>query len=90
MLSQPQFQASSGLLAFTYINNGGPFPQKSVTLTNTGTQPLSFTSVTVAGPNASDFQNGLTNTCTSLAAGGSCTISVTYMPQTIPGHQWLS
>jgi hypothetical protein len=50
-----------------------------VTLTNTGSGSLSITSISIAGTNPSDF--GETNTCgTSVAAGASCAISVTFAP----------
>jgi hypothetical protein len=48
---------------------------KMITLTNTGTASLAVTSIVASG----DFTQ--TNTCgTSVAAGGKCTISVTFMP----------
>jgi len=52
---------------------------QAVVLTNTGNASLSITSISVTGTNASDF--GQTNTCgSSVAAGGNCTISVTFTP----------
>ena len=52
---------------------------QTVTLSNTGTASLSITSLTLTGTNASDFTQS--NTCgSSLAAGGNCTISVTFTP----------
>ena len=54
---------------------------QTVTLRNTGTASLSVTSV------ATSAQYAQTNTCgTSVAAGGSCTISVTFTP-TVTGTQ---
>jgi hypothetical protein len=51
---------------------------QSVTLTNTGSQTLHFTSLTVTG----DYSQS--NTCgTTLNAGASCTITVTFTP-TLP------
>jgi hypothetical protein len=50
-------------------------PPKTVALTNSGTGPLAITSIVATG----DFTQ--TNTCgTSLAAGASCDISVTFKP----------
>jgi len=50
-----------------------------VTLTNTGNIALTITSILITGTNAGDF--GRTYNCgTSLAAGSSCTISVTFKP----------
>ena len=52
---------------------------QSVTLTNSGNAALSVTGVTLAGTNASAFAQS--NTCgSSVAAGGTCTISVTFTP----------
>jgi hypothetical protein len=51
---------------------------QSVTLKNTGTTPLNISSIVAAG----DFSQ--TNTCgTSVAAGASCSISVTFTPTAI-------
>lgn len=50
-----------------------------VTLTNSGSATLNITSIAVTGANLTDFAQ--TNTCgTSVAAGASCTISVTFTP----------
>ena len=55
---------------------------QDVTLTNSGTAPLTIDSIGVAGANAADFAQ--TNTCpltpSTLAVGASCTISVTFAP----------
>src|ERR1039458_6818575 len=68
-----------------------PFPNTTVgttssalaaTLSNTGTAPLSISSISVAGTNPSDFAVSTgTNACgASLAAGSSCSIYVTFTP----------
>ena len=50
-----------------------------VTITNSGTAPLSISGITITGTNASAFAD--TTTCTNmLSAGNSCTISVTFTP----------
>src|SRR6266702_230632 len=55
---------------------------QTVTLTNSGTTPLSISSIALTGTNAADFAQ--TNTCpastNTLAAGSSCTISLTFTP----------
>jgi hypothetical protein len=52
-----------------------------LTVQNTGTAPLSFTSISLTGPNVGDFSE--TNTCgTSLDAGASCAVSVIFTPAT--------
>ena len=51
------------------------------TLTNTGSMTLSITGITITGTNPGDFSQ--TNTCTtSVGAGNSCTITVTFRPLT--------
>jgi hypothetical protein len=62
------------------VNVGSASPAQTFTLTNAGTAALPVTSVTLTGTNASAFTLG-TNTCgSSLAAGASCTISITFNP----------
>jgi hypothetical protein len=51
---------------------------QAVTLTNTGTTTVSVSALAVTGANASDFVQ--TNTCTSVAAGSTCTIAVLFTP----------
>jgi hypothetical protein len=52
---------------------------ETVMLCNTGTLALNVTNVTIAGTNGRDFAE--TNNCgTSVAAGASCTFSVTFTP----------
>jgi hypothetical protein len=51
-----------------------------VTLTNSGTVPLTISSITIAGANTSNFAQ--TNNCPgSLAAGANCQIGVTFSRQ---------
>ena len=55
-----------------------------VTLTNSGSAALTITSIGFAGTNASEFTQN--NNCgTALAAGASCTISVTFTPTAAGG-----
>ena len=52
---------------------------QTVTLTNTGTDSLNVTGITLAGSNASDFAQ--TNNCpTTLAINAFCTVNVTFSP----------
>ncbi|MGC9997852.1 MAG: choice-of-anchor D domain-containing protein [Terriglobia bacterium] len=53
---------------------------QTVTLTNTGTAALVVTNLAVVGANVGDFAE-IANTCRgSVAAGGTCTIGVTFTP----------
>ncbi|MGB7592112.1 MAG: DUF3443 family protein, partial [Terriglobia bacterium] len=69
--------ASTNTLTFSGVTVGTTSAAQSVTLTNAGTTPLAISSTTISG----DFSIS-NNTCgSSVAAGGSCTISVTFTPQ---------
>jgi hypothetical protein len=53
---------------------------ETVTLTNTGSAPLSISNLAVVGANLGDFAE-IAETCGgSVAAGGACTIGVTFTP----------
>jgi centrosomal CEP192-like protein len=55
---------------------------QAITLTNSGSAPLTISSIALSGTNSGDFAE--TNTCpassSSLAAGANCMISVTFTP----------
>ena len=61
--------------------NSTPMPA-TITLTNSGTAPLTITGIAKAGTNAAEFT--ATGTCVgasvSVAAGGTCTIGATFTP----------
>ena len=57
---------------------GGLTEMQTVTISNTGGQPLGINGVSIAGADASAFMQ--TNDCTTLAQGESCTVDVTFMP----------
>ena len=73
--SSPTLTASPSSLSFGNQNTGSTSAAKTVTVSNTGTGSASISSVSAAAPFAQ------TNTCgSSLAAGASCTVSVTFSP----------
>jgi hypothetical protein len=75
----PVAVVSATSLAFGNQKQQTTSAPKAVTLSNTGTAPLTINSIAIGGTNAGDFQQA--NTCGgSLAAGGNCTISVTFKP----------
>jgi hypothetical protein len=66
-------------LAFGNQRVGTTSSSQPATLTNSGNAALSITGIAVTGTNAADYAQS--NTCpASLAAGASCTISVTFTP----------
>ena len=69
----------SANLSFGDVPVGTTSPPQNITLTNVGTTALSIYGITLTGADAGDFAQ--TNTCgSSVAAGASCTISVTFTP----------
>ena len=52
---------------------------ESLTIANTGSAPLKVTSVSLGGTNAADFSVSA-NTCSTVATGATCTISVSFKP----------
>jgi hypothetical protein len=66
-------------LSFGTVPIGTTTPAKTMTLSNVGTTTLTISGIAMTGANAGDFAQ--THTCTSsLAAGASCNISVTFRP----------
>lgn len=71
---------SPATVNFGVVSIGTTTLPQNVTLTNIGTTVLRISSVSVSGLNAGDFAQ--THTCgSSLAAGASCTVSVTFRPR---------
>ncbi|HEX3820121.1 MAG TPA: choice-of-anchor D domain-containing protein [Candidatus Sulfotelmatobacter sp.] len=88
----PQTVALSGIgtyvvispvsLAFGNVTVGMSSAAQTVTVTNTAKTAMAVRSVAVTGANIKDFAE--TNTCgTSVGAGASCSISVTFTPTAI-------
>jgi hypothetical protein len=68
-------------LTFPPTKVGHTTPAKTVTLTNVSTSAVSISGINIVGAGMSDFSI-TTNTCgSSVAGGGTCTISVTFTPQ---------
>jgi hypothetical protein len=76
---QTTAQVSSTSLAFGDQSINTTSPPQTLTLTNIGSAAITVSGITITGSNSSDFAQ--TNTCgTSLAAGASCAINVTFTP----------
>ncbi len=68
-------------LTFASQATGTSSAAQAVTVMNTGTASLTFTSITIAGTHAADFKLAPASTCTgAVAPAATCTISVTYNP----------
>jgi len=78
----PWLQANPQALKYGTVQVGSTTPAKSVTLTNVGSAPMTFSDIAVAGTNPGDFVD-LTETCTSLARlepGDACTAELAFRP----------
>jgi len=79
--SQGVTQLSANSVAFGSVVVDTTSPAKKIALENTGSASLSISSVAVSGMYASRFAQS--NNCgKTLAAGASCTISLTFSPNT--------
>ena len=75
----PQVSLSPATLVFPSITVGATAAAKSITLSNGGGAALNLVGITIGGAASADFSQ--TNNCgSSLAAGSSCTISVSFTP----------
>jgi len=75
----PQAALTPATANFGNITSETTSAAQTFTLTNGGNAPLTISGITLTGTNASDFAD--TTACGStLAAGGSCTIAVTFTP----------
>jgi len=78
----PEAKLSPTSLTFSSEGVGTVSAAQTITLTDSGTDTLKFSSIAVTGTNATDFKQ--TNTCgTSIVAAASCTISVTFDPTAV-------
>lgn len=77
--ASPAVTLSTSSLSFGNQTTGVASTAQSVTVTNSGSATLTLTNLAVTGTNASDFTQ-ITTCGSSLAAGGNCTVSVTFTP----------
>jgi hypothetical protein len=80
--SSPGVSLTPTSLNFGAVATGVTSPVRTVTLKNVGTAALTITSIAVTGTDAGDFPKTATSCGSSLAAGASCTVSVTFKPTT--------
>jgi predicted small lipoprotein YifL len=79
----PAVTIAPSSLAFDPQVVGTTSDAQTVTLTNSGTDTLNISSITLGGTNANQFA---TTTCgATLAVGGHCTIDVTFHPTSMNG-----
>jgi hypothetical protein len=75
----PQAVLTPSSLSFPSTTVGATSAAQTLTLSNPGTATLSISGVIVTGANTADFAE-TSNCSTSLAAGATCTINVTFTP----------
>jgi len=81
----PAASLSATSLSLGNQNVGTTSAAQTLILTDTGTAPLTVTSIVVTGSNAGDFAQ--TNTCgSSVAAGATCTLTVSFTPSAAGGR----
>ena len=78
----PGVSFSPTSLAFGNHKVGTTSSPKNVTLTNTGNATLSISSISLTGNNPGDFSQ-VNNCGSSLSAGKTCTITVTFKPKAV-------
>jgi Bacterial Ig-like domain (group 3)/Abnormal spindle-like microcephaly-assoc'd, ASPM-SPD-2-Hydin len=78
-LAAPVVTLGASSLVFASTTIGTSTAAKTVTVTNSGTAPLTITRITIGGTTPVDYAQ--TNNCTtSLAVKASCTVSVVFKP----------
>jgi archaellum component FlaF (FlaF/FlaG flagellin family) len=88
LIQSPSVSLIPASIAFGNQHVGSTSSPQKVILTNSGSATLSVSSISTAGLNSGDFQQ--TNSCgTTLLAGSSCSISVTFSP-TATGNRTAS
>ena len=80
VFAEPRAVVSPSSLTFPKTIAGSSAAPQSVTLTNTGTQPLHVASAALSGTASAAFSLSSGSCVGTLAAGASCTVDVTYSP----------
>jgi hypothetical protein len=80
--TEPTADLSAASLAFGNVSVTTASSPQTVTVTNNGNEDLAITSVGLTGANATDFGIPPSACLTSVAPGGSCSVDVTFAPNT--------
>jgi hypothetical protein len=76
-IKTPKISVSPASVNLGNVKLGGT-SEKLITVKNTGTSDLVISDITITGSNASEFNE--TDDCTTVLAGGSCTVTGTFVP----------
>ena len=79
----PTVGFSPASMTFPSTTVGGTAPTQVLTISNTSALPMSVTSYTFTGTNASEFSIAGKTCVTSLAANSSCTITIQFKPTVV-------
>jgi len=74
----PKISASPASVNFGPVALGATPAAKIVTIKNTGKSALNINSINITGTDSAEF--GQSNSCVTIAAGGTCPVSVTFTP----------
>lgn len=77
VVETPRIAVNRDEIAFGNVQ-AGVTKDETVTVSNTGNAALGINGVSIAGANASAFMQS--NNCSTIAAGESCDVNVTYIP----------
>jgi hypothetical protein len=78
--SNPQAALTPATANFGSVTSGASSAAQTFTLTNAGGTTLPISNVSITGTNASSFTIGSTTCGSSLAAGASCVVPITFNP----------
>jgi hypothetical protein len=81
----PTVTLSTASLAFPNTVVGSTGSSLSLTVKNTGAEPLNYNGGSISGSGAADFSISSTN-CTSVAPGLTCSITVTFSPAALSSY----
>jgi hypothetical protein len=79
-LTDPSFGPTTGSLTFPSTTVGSTSAPLNLIVRNTGTMPVTIAGLAFSGTYATSFSQ-TSNCIGTLAAGGSCTVAVTFKPQ---------
>ncbi len=77
--ANPDIAVEPAELNFGRVNPGMPSTD-TVTVSNSGSAPLTISGINVTGDNADEFMQS--NDCTTVAEGDSCAVDITFTPST--------
>ena len=78
--ANPTLTVSPALLSFASTSVGSTSASQAITLSNTGSPPITGGTITLTGADSGDFSISGSSCTSTLAAGGVCTIALAFSP----------